>query len=229
MSPIACGDTPAARPNRQRRLAYFVPETRRSRAQAVGLQSQIGRAIVASEQRVEGWVTSIALIEEESDIFRHYDAVMAQRAQAVDVGFQDEFVEQPELEAAVRRFLAGEFVRQGHARLRDQGVDAGLLPDDGDLGRSLELDVFPDRDRGALEQKLRDFVAQTIRDPDGTGDGGGGNPPPRPAPPIKPIVSGSHQVGHICVQVSSGFPGPKLPRFQCGLFRRPARTSFYSP
>jgi hypothetical protein len=154
---------------------------------------------------------SIALIEEETDIFRHYDVAMAERAAAVDLSFQDDFVAQPELEAAVRRFLEAEFVRQGHALLRDQGVAADLLPDEGDLARSLELDVFPDRDREALEQTLRDFVAQTIRDPDGTGDGGGGEPPPRTAPPIKPPISGVHQSGHICVQVSTGFPGPKLP------------------
>jgi hypothetical protein len=155
---------------------------------------------------------SIELIEDERDIFQHYDAAMAERAEAVDLAFQDEFVEQPELEAAARRFLASEFVRQGHVRLRDQGVVPEVLPDEGDLNRSLELDVFPDRERESLEQKLRDFVAQTIRDPEGTGDGaGGGERPPRPAPPIKPLVSGSHQFGHMCVQVSSGFPGPKLP------------------
>jgi hypothetical protein len=153
----------------------------------------------------------IALIEEESDIFHHYDAAMVERANAVELAVQDEFVDQPEGETAVRRFLAGEFVRQGHARLREQGVAADLLPDEGDLARSLELDTFPDRDREALEQKLRDFVAQTIRDPEGSGDGsGGGDPPPRPAPPIKPPVSGVHQSGHMCVQVSTGIPGPNL-------------------
>jgi hypothetical protein len=170
---------------------------------------------------------SIALIEEESDIFRHYDAAMAERAKAVDLALQDEFVDQPELETAVRRFLEGEFVRQGHARLREQGAAADLLPDEGDLARSLELDVFPDRDREALEQKLRDFVAQAIRDPEDTGDGrGGGDPPPRPAPPIKPIISGSHQFGHTCVQVSTGIPGPKLPALQARPVPPPGKNFF---
>jgi hypothetical protein len=181
--------------------------------------------LVVPRQETEEAVMPIALIEEESEIFQHYDAAMIENANGVDISFQDEFVDQPELEAAVRRFLAGEFVRQGHKRLREQGVAADLIPDEGDLPRSLEFDVFPGRDREALEQKLGDFVAQTIRDPEGTGDGGT-IPPPKPGPPIKPAVSGSHTVGHMGVQVSTGFPGQRLGALPESPVPKPGRTDF---
>jgi hypothetical protein len=156
---------------------------------------------------------SMEVVETESDIYRQYDRALTELAN-LDVSilgpdFDSEV--QPEVEAAVRRFLAGELVRQGHAKLRARGVSDDLLPSEDELPRVLELDLLPEADRQALEKKLRNFAAQTIRDPEGGGElpTGGGGPTPWPTPPqlggfVSQIVGGS------CIHAYQALPGVRM-------------------
>jgi hypothetical protein len=124
---------------------------------------------------------------------------------------------QPEVKEAVQRFLAGELVRRGHDKLRAQGVSEEVLPDERQLSRTLELDLLPEPDREALEKKLRDVAAQTIRDPEGGGELPGGGEPglPSPAPsPLPPAISISQIVGGSCIHAYSGMPGLGLGLIQ---------------
>jgi hypothetical protein len=161
-------------------------------------------------------VMSLEVLEADSDIYRVYDRALSQIASRVEVTmlgpeFPPEV--QPEVTEAVQRFLAGELVRQGHDKLRAQGVSEELLPDEVDLPRAFELDLLPEPDREALEVKLRDFAAQTIRDPEGGGElpGGGepGGPSPAPSPP-PPAISISQIVGGSCIRAYYGVPGVRL-------------------
>jgi hypothetical protein len=161
---------------------------------------------------------SVEILEAESDFFRHYDAGLEELASSIEVAALGPDLEEaalPNIEEAVRRFLADALVLEGHAKLRAQGVPNDVLPDESGRSRSLELDVLPEPDRKAFEAKLRDFAAQTMRDPQDGGDGGEGGKPgaPGPAPspiPIKPIISASHSIGHSCIRAFSFVPGFRL-------------------
>jgi hypothetical protein len=161
-------------------------------------------------------VMSVEALEADSDIYRVYDRSLSEIASRVEVAMLGpEFPpeDQPEVKEAVQRFLAGELVRRGHDKLPAQGVSEELLPDERALPRTLELDLLPEPDRDALEMKLRDAAAQTIRDPEGGGElpGGGepGGPSPAPSPP-PPSISISQIVGGSCIHAYSGIPGLRL-------------------
>ena len=96
---------------------------------------------------------SVEILEAESDFFRHYDAGLEKprAASRSALGPDLEEAALPNIEEAVRRFLADSLVLEGHAKLRAQGVPDDVLPDESGRSRSLELDVLPELDTSGFE------------------------------------------------------------------------------
>jgi hypothetical protein len=157
---------------------------------------------------------SLQVINEESEIYAHYDVVLERRSTiGVSVEGPDFSIEdQSQIEAAIHEFVRGELLRQEHARLLESGVPENVLADHSGIPRGLRLDRLADPDREALEEKLRRFVTQMIRDGDDGGGDGGAEEPPRPSSPsIKPFLSASHRIGNSCIQLFVGIPGTMIP------------------